>query len=167
MKCESCGAQTRINHGKTNIVLCHKCASSGVTQTISKEAASSLEMAGAAGHEFKAYKHSVFGYEVIKQGFSWPGFFFTWIWAFIKKLWVVGIVLLIVAFTANSIAIILSGQNIIFSLFGFIVTLIPMLVAGARGNKWREKSMLQRGFEYIGTVRSGSADAALAKASNL
>ena len=27
----------------------------------------------------------------VKDGFSYPGFFFTWIWALVKRLWTVGL----------------------------------------------------------------------------
>ena len=47
-------------------------------------------------HKYNVYKHPIIGYEAIKQGFSWPGFFFTWIWAFVKKLWADGVILLLV-----------------------------------------------------------------------
>ena len=45
---------------------------------------------------FDVYKHRTQGYEAVKQGFSWPAFFFTRIWAFVKKLWLHGIVGLVV-----------------------------------------------------------------------
>ena len=36
---------------------------------------------------FQVYKHPIAGIEAIKVGFSFPAFFFGWIWMFIKKLW--------------------------------------------------------------------------------
>lgn len=34
------------------------------------------------------------GGEAIREGFSWPGFLLTWIWAFDKRLWKTGLGLL-------------------------------------------------------------------------
>ena len=33
---------------------------------------------------FQVYKHPIAGIEAIKVGFSFPAFFFGWIWMFIK-----------------------------------------------------------------------------------
>jgi len=36
---------------------------------------------------FKVYKHPVSGYEAVKVGFSWPGFFWIVTWLLWKRLW--------------------------------------------------------------------------------
>jgi hypothetical protein len=36
---------------------------------------------------FDVYSHPSHGYIAIKQGFSWPALFFSWLWAFIKRMW--------------------------------------------------------------------------------
>ena len=38
---------------------------------------------------FKVYKHPVFGFTTVKQGFSWPAFCFGIFWALSKKLWTI------------------------------------------------------------------------------
>ena len=35
---------------------------------------------------------------MVKIGWPWPGFFFTWIWALVKKLWGIGFGVFAVAF---------------------------------------------------------------------
>ena len=45
---------------------------------------------------FKIYEHPAGNREAVKQGWSWPGFFFGPIWAFVKKMWGLGGVLLLV-----------------------------------------------------------------------
>ncbi|WP_226912943.1 hypothetical protein [Halomonas sp. 3D7M] len=35
--------------------------------------------------EFKIYMHPAGMHEAVKQGWSWPGFFFGPIWALVKK----------------------------------------------------------------------------------
>jgi hypothetical protein len=114
--------------------------------------------------KYNVYKHPILGYEAIKQGFSWPGFLFTWIWAFVKKLWVIGIVLLVAAFFANSIGFALSGEGASGAFLGLIVSLIPMFIAGAIGNEWRQESMHTRGYNLECTVMAASPEGALAEA---
>ena len=114
--------------------------------------------------KYNVYKHPILGYEAIKQGFSWPGFLFTWIWAFVKKLWIIAVVLLFAAFIANGIGFSLAENGTVGAFFGLIATFIPMAIAGVKGNEWREKSMLTRGYEHECTVMAESSDGALAEA---
>ncbi|MEM0111894.1 MAG: DUF2628 domain-containing protein, partial [Candidatus Parvarchaeota archaeon] len=45
---------------------------------------------------YNIYKHPLGDIKAVKVGWSWPAFFFTWIWAFVKGLYVVGVILLII-----------------------------------------------------------------------
>ena len=51
---------------------------------------------------YRIFKHPAGHIEAVKQGWSWPGLFFTFIWAFIKRLWAVGGVVLAVAFVVGA-----------------------------------------------------------------
>jgi len=119
---------------------------------------------------FNIYKHPVLGHEVVKIGFSWTGFFFTWIWTFINKLWGTGIILLIVILPINSFTfwILESGPSfdeitLMFSLLSFI----PNMIVGVQGNAWKDKSLLKRGYELVDSVEANSHDDALAKYTKL
>lgn len=124
--------------------------------------------------EFKVYKHPVNGYEAVKIGFSWPGLFFTWIWAFVKRLWVPGIILIPVIFVCNSIAFFLldakvsdpDGGNALFYIILIVATFGPGIFVGMKGNNWRESSMVTRGYTYIDTIEAGAPEGAIAKASS-
>ena len=37
--------------------------------------------------KFDIYFHKSHGYKAVKKGFSWPGLFLTWAWAFYYRLW--------------------------------------------------------------------------------
>ena len=37
--------------------------------------------------QIDVYSHPVHGFEAVKNGFSWPGFFFTWIWMMLCRMW--------------------------------------------------------------------------------
>jgi hypothetical protein len=132
-------------------------------------------------NKYKVYKHSVLGYEIIKEGFSWPGFFFTWIWAFLKKLNTQGAILLPVVFISNSLGLALTGPVVFISnslglaltltrpdvwaniILSLVLVFGPGVFVGKKGNSWREKSMTQRGFELKEEIEAESVDSVLAK----
>ena len=82
--------------------------------------------------------------EVVKQGFSWPGFFFSWIWGYIAKLWIHATVMLIVS----------------LALAPIYMSFLVGFVSGFMGNEWRKTNLQQRGFNLITTVEAESAEAA-------
>src|SRR3989337_3893601 len=47
---------------------------------------------------FDLYRHPTLGYEAVKRGFSWPGFFITPLWALSKRMWLGGALLLVIWF---------------------------------------------------------------------
>ena len=47
---------------------------------------------------YLVFKHKVYGYKIIKKGFAWPAFFFGIIWAGVKKMWGMLLVLFISIF---------------------------------------------------------------------
>jgi hypothetical protein len=106
---------------------------------------------------FTVYRHPVKGYEAVKKGFSWPGFFFGWVWAFVKRLVAAGFVLLSVWLFAGEL-LRPREPNVIF--FYFTITLTVNLHVGCRGNKWRGASLVARGYEHVGAVQAVSPDAA-------
>jgi hypothetical protein len=85
--------------------------------------------------------------EAIKQGWSWPAFFFPIIWAMIKKLWgdAIGVFigLLILAFIFSRLGIVEGGSLMIIAL---VLIRIDFLV---NGNLWCEENLTARGFENV------------------
>lgn len=117
--------------------------------------------------KYSVYKHPVNGFEAIKVGFTWPGFFLTWIWAYTKQLWVQGSILLVSVMLANSFVLwglSEGGGNGLFKMISLVLLLTPSLVAGLLGNAWREKSMEPRGYGNKRTIESRTPDGATAKA---
>ena len=103
---------------------------------------------------YKIFKDSIGQYEAVKQGWSWPAFFFVGIWACVKKMWGLGIILII-------LSIILSFFNFgaeklvsmdpafaIFLPFLFLIGITIRILMGAYGNKLREKYLISRGYQY-------------------
>ena len=105
--------------------------------------------------------------EAVKQGWSWPGFFFNIIWALIKKMWLLGGVLIFIfiglgviegTIEVSSGKDAASGLNVITSILNIVVSVI----FGVNGNKWREKNLLSRGYDYQDTVDAQNPEAAIA-----
>ena len=117
---------------------------------------------------FNVYRHPIQGLEAVKVGFSWPASSVGPIWMLVKKLWG-----LFGLWLAMYIALSLvegvtdksepgGAQALVYLLLatGYsALTLIP----GFKGNKWREKNLVRRGFEMLGTVQAETPDAAISR----
>lgn len=108
--------------------------------------------------QYKIFKHPSGSSEAVKQGWSWPAFFFSSIWAMVKKQWTLGV-----------------GTLVGLMLFGFIVgtsgssdalinivSLIMNIIFGINGNSWRGKNLISRGYEQVDTVTASNSEGAVA-----
>lgn len=103
------------------------------------------------------YVHDRHGNEAIKEGFSWPGFLLTWIWAFDKHLWRTGAGLL--AVQLGVVGVVYAGQAAAASLWTIAAVLVDLLCrafVGQLGNYWRENSMDSRGFVFEGSTQAAT-----------
>jgi hypothetical protein len=113
---------------------------------------------------YKVYKHPSLGAEAVKVGFSWPAAFLIVIWMLAKKLWTQAglwvlayIVLAIIqdaalkSYSTGAVLIILSGH--------LALGLIPAF----KGNEWRIKNLMKRGYEFVDSVQAATPDAAIAQ----
>ena len=111
-------------------------------------------------NQYKIHENQLGIREAIKQGWSWPAFFFTWIWAFIKKMNAIG------GGTIGGLIFlnILSGaiDNDAFYGVSFLVIIGVMVAFGVNGNVWREKNLLSRAYEFKSLVSAESDEAAIA-----
>jgi Protein of unknown function (DUF2628) len=113
---------------------------------------------------WSVYRHPIKGYEAVKDGFSWPGFFFTWIWAFVKGLVGMGFLLLGAVVVMNILSA--AGEetrNPGLSVLSVVLGLAAVLVTGFNGNKWREKALARKGYEFLEKVQADSPEAATSK----
>lgn len=109
--------------------------------------------------QYQVYNHPIKGLEIVKDGFSWPGFFFGFYWAIIKRIWflVLGysaLILIGISMKADG-----AGDNT-FSFLG----LCAALAVGIWGNRWRGKTLKRHGYEIIASVDAPTRDAAIAMA---
>jgi len=108
--------------------------------------------------QFKIYVSPLGMTEPVKQGWSWPAFFFGFIWAMIKKMWLLGSLTMVGAVILYAL---LGSANQPFSLAD-LISLGVGVVFGLYGNSWREASLSARGFAHVGTVTAASSEGALA-----
>ncbi len=109
--------------------------------------------------EFEIFSKPSLPSVAVKRGFSWPGFFFTWIWAFTRGLWVQGIILFAIgiAFGFFKRAVFASDP-----LLYLLPALILMVTVGMRGNAWRSRKLEQDGYDFAGLVEARSGASAVA-----
>ncbi|NOS71725.1 MAG: DUF2628 domain-containing protein [Verrucomicrobia bacterium] len=94
----------------------------------------------------------------VKNGFCWPGFFLTWIWAFARGLWLPGSFLLVINAAVLSFVFFgFEGSQVVSILLG----LGAQVAVGLKGNVWRIKKLEQSGFGFVGVVSAGSVSEAI------
>ncbi len=111
--------------------------------------------------QYKIYKHPSGLTEAVKQGWSWPGFFFSLIWAMIKKMWAIGVGLL-VGFLFLGFLIGAAGGGTGGDAIINLAALIVNIIFGVNGNSWREKNLSSRGFEEVNRVTATNPESAIA-----
>ncbi len=112
---------------------------------------------------FHVFKHPVEGFQAVKEGFSWPAFWFTGIWAFVKEMWglcliIIGIIFIMI-FLKEVFSQVGSEDGALLmnlSILGFSVFI------GVKGNEWRRNNLRKRGFEQKEIVLAETSDAAIA-----
>ena len=112
--------------------------------------------------QFNVYKHPTIGLQAVKQGFCWPAFLFTWIWLFVCKMWANGSLVLI-AFTISSMIGPYFGFGLDGSIGTLLVQLLLCLFVGGNGNKWRESTLIDRGFVLVKKIDAQTSDSAIGK----
>ena len=88
--------------------------------------------------------------QAVKVGWSWPGFFFTWIWALVKGLRPLGIGIFLVFAIAGGFATD-SGEAGIS-----IVPLAAGIWLGLSGNKQREADLRGKGYKHVAEVTAAN-----------
>jgi hypothetical protein len=113
--------------------------------------------------QYKMFEHPAGKIEAVKQGWSWPGFFFNIIWAFCKRMWALGGILFAVFFGLGFIGGAAGGDTEqAIDVITSIANLIIAIVFGVNGNSWREKNLQGRGYEFRTTVTAANPEGATA-----
>src|SRR5690349_18286742 len=92
---------------------------------------------------FDIFKNSAGQFQAVKHGFSWPGFFFHWIWALVSRLWLIGIIFLVLDLALTLLWLELSSRIV------FVVVLGRLAIhttVGLKGNSWKAHALENRGY---------------------
>ncbi|MBT5097170.1 MAG: DUF2628 domain-containing protein [Cryomorphaceae bacterium] len=106
---------------------------------------------------YKIYKSPLGMIEAVKTGWSWPGFFFTLIWLLVKKLYVTAGMVFLIAIIIGFVEF-ETGGTVLSSFYNLSIGLI----VGLKGNQWRIKNLVSRGFIFKTTVSAKTPEGALA-----
>ena len=110
---------------------------------------------------FRVFYHPAHGYQAVKIGFSWPGFLFSVIWLFIKKLW--GQAFLVMAAVLLLASIDMYFENTQTSVMVFFLEFSVYVFVGVYGNEWRMTNLQARGFKVADTLEAETPDGAIRK----
>jgi hypothetical protein len=111
------------------------------------------------------YQHAQKGFRAVKTGFSWPGFFFMWIWAFTKGLIGTGALLFLIwlAVLGLYMLAVMSALDFAGIVYSFVL-LVNAVIVGLWGNSWRANSLIKKGYRHVDTVQASSPRAATREA---
>ena len=115
--------------------------------------------------KFVVMKHAVKGVEVVKQGWSWPGFFFLWLWALIKGMWPLGTITVVLLFLFGFFIGVLKAaypeNRLLFDIMLNVTSIGVAIFFGAKGNELFIEHLGKRGYEKVGVVEAENIDKAL------
>lgn len=116
-------------------------------------------------NNYKIFKSTSDTYEAVKQGWSWPAFFFVIFWLLIKRLWVVAIILFIimlpiVAYFMPDLQHATDQQikeaSDMMNRIGLIVETPIRFILAFYGNKLREQNLIKRNYVLVGNITAES-----------
>ena len=117
---------------------------------------------------FNVYRHPIQGLEAVKVGFSWPAASAGPIWMLAKNLWGLSGLWVAMYFVLSLVEAVTdrsepSGAQVLIYLLLVVGYVILSLIPGFKGNKWREKNLVRRGFELLGTVQAETPETAISQ----
>jgi len=104
---------------------------------------------------YNVYEHPHFGRQIVKEGFIWPAFFFTFIWAWAKGMVAVGFAILGPLFLLYLIGVELMLIDVDGQDSDSIATLISIgiqIFIGFKASKWRCNHLKKKGYKLVETV---------------
>ncbi len=94
---------------------------------------------------------------VVKEGFCWPAFFLTVLWALWHRLWRTLVVLLAIGAGLEA-ALYFAGADDVTAI---AARLAYSLIVGFGANDWRRGGLVQRGYRSLGVVAAAGREIAL------
>ena len=104
------------------------------------------------------FLHETKGAMKVKQGFSWPAFFFGSLWAAVKGMWLPHFLVLavidVILWVATGFAEASGAAGP--ALLGLAASLIYAIVRGKRGNAWLTASLTSKGYAPVKRGATGA-----------
>ena len=94
---------------------------------------------------------------LVKEGFCWPAFFLSFLWALWHRMWALALVLLALEIAVNTVG---EALGLAAAAQG-VATLGAALAVGFIANDLRRRWLARRGFDDAGVVAAAGCDAAL------
>ncbi len=119
---------------------------------------------------FAVFRHDGGEVDVVKQGWSWPGFLFNVLWALWHRMWLLAFGVWVGGMLAPPLLSHVFGalRNAGVDPFPLVFVVGPALGLGVPvafgrcGNAWRQAHLMARGYARCGTVAAPSAERAKA-----
>jgi len=112
---------------------------------------------------FKIYKDPTDTFEAVKDGWSWPAFFFTWIWAYSKGLYLLCLGTILIAYVLPFFWAITTGDVAEYNALKFIIIFLVVLGLGANGNELYGEKLKRKGFRLVGEQNANNRVDAIEK----
>lgn len=113
-------------------------------------------------HEWKVFSHPQRGVTLVKQGWSWPAFFFTGLWSLVKDMWGLTLGMSAMFLVVGFLAGLATADMRVLMLLTMELTVTIMF--GKRGNGWVCDRLMLKGYTPAGTVMGPTLVAAKAAA---
>ena len=118
-------------------------------------------------HTYKVFKHPAKkDFKAVKQGWSWPGFFFDLIWVFFKRMWFIGFVIFGFFFMLGIIQGAYADNPKAVHNIALLIntaTIGIKVLLGLKGNSYYADHLEAKGYQLVGVTDAANPDAATAK----
>jgi hypothetical protein len=107
--------------------------------------------------------------ELVKQGFYWPAFFFSWLWALINGLYLYALLMFVAdvfvpIFSSLIFTVIFSNiKDFDMRPFLLMIIIVVKIAWGFAANNWKASKLIKRGYVQNGTVDAPGTLAAINK----
>jgi hypothetical protein len=98
--------------------------------------------------------------EIVKDGFSWGAFAFTFLWFFFHRAWIAGLLVLAAIVALNGVMSLLDVQPVA----AFVAAVLLSCLIGLEAHSLRRWTLARSGFPMVDVVSASDRDEAEAKA---
>ena len=100
-------------------------------------------------------------FEFVKEGFSWFGLFFNFMWMLCNRLYKVSIGLVIIFAIINVVGYVIFPQEekeFMRAIFTLVLEVATCIFCGFNFDTWKQNALLKKRFKFIKTIRAADVD---------